>query len=179
VPTPGTLLQTPRLLLRPWRQADREDFASMNADPEVMRFVGDGRPLDRVESDRLLDRIECHWGEHRFGLWAVQPREGEELLGFCGLAIPSFLPEVLPAVEVGWRLRRDAWGQGYATEAAERSVQWGFEELGLERVIAIVDPRNVASLRVAEKLRMRRGRDRLHPRTGERLRVLEALRPSS
>jgi RimJ/RimL family protein N-acetyltransferase len=145
----------------------------MNGDARVMRFVGEGRPLDRPGSDALLERIEVHWAEHGFGLWAVQELEGSgKPLGFCGLAIPSFLPEVLPAVEVGWRLRRDAWGRGYAAEAAQAALAWGWEDLGLEQVIAIVDPRNDASLRVAEKLGMTRGRDRLHPLTRSRLVVL-------
>ena len=166
-------LDTPRLVLRGWSQDDRGAFAAMNADACVMRYVGDGRPLDQAGSDVLLEHVEAHWGEHGFGLWAVQAAgEPGELLGFCGLAIPSFLPEVLPAVEVGWRLRRDAWGSGYATEAAQAALAWGWDELGLEQVIAIVDPRNDASLRVAEKLGMTRGRDRVHPLTGARLAVL-------
>jgi RimJ/RimL family protein N-acetyltransferase len=172
--TTPPLLETPRLRLGAWTREDREAFAVMNADRCVMRFMGEGgRPLDRAESDALLDRIEIHWAEHGFGLWAVRAGEGGALLGFCGLAIPSFLPAVLPAVEVGWRLRRDAWGRGYATEAALAAVAWGFAEIGLDRVIAIVDPRNAASLRVCEKLSMKRGHDRLHPRTGARLTVME------
>jgi RimJ/RimL family protein N-acetyltransferase len=167
-------LETSRLVLRGWEPAtDGDAFGAMNADPCVMRFVGEGRPLDRAESDELLDRIAAHWREHGFGLWAVQATDGPgELLGFCGLAVPSFLPAVLPAVEVGWRLRRDAWGRGYATEAARAAVLWGAAELGLEEVIAIVDPRNEASLRVAAKLGMTRGRDRVHPVSRARLAVL-------
>lgn len=166
---------TERLVLRGWRAPDRDAFAALNADPRVMRWIGDGSVLTRADSDALAARIESHWAEHGFGLWAVAPREDEDgLLGFCGLAIPSFLPEVLPAVEVGWRLAQASWGAGYATEAATAAVAWGFGELGLERVIAIVDPANAPSLRVAEKLGMTPGPSRLHPGTGGRLLVFFA-----
>jgi len=170
-------LETERLRLRAWRDEDAEVFAVMNADAEVMRHIGDGRPLRRRDSDALLDMVRRHWDEHGFGLWAVEPRDGEAvsggLVGFAGLAVPSFLPVVLPAVEVGWRLPRPWWGRGYATEAASASVAHGFGALGLASVISIIDPRNARSLRVAEKLGMRDGRGALHPRTGRRLRVLE------
>lgn len=170
-------LVTERLVLRGWLARDRDAFAALNADPQVMRWIGDGSVLARADSDALAARIEAHWAEHGFGLWAVARREDEdELLGFCGLAIPSFLPEVLPAVEVGWRFAHAAWGAGFATEAAAAAVAWGFGELGLEGVLAIVDPANARSLRVAEKLRMSPAPSRVHPRTGRRVVVLARLR---
>jgi RimJ/RimL family protein N-acetyltransferase len=95
-----------------------------------------------------------------------------ELLGFCGLTVPAFLPALLPAVEVGWRLARDAWGQGYATEAARAALAFGFEEHAMAEIVAIVDPRNVRSLRVGEKLGMTPRADRIHPGTGARVGVL-------
>jgi RimJ/RimL family protein N-acetyltransferase len=174
VPHPS--LQTERLLLRPWRpEADLDALAAINADPAVMRWIAPNRALRREESAALLDRIVRHWDEHGFGLWAVQPRPAEDgaCIGFAGLAIPSFLPDVLPAVEVGWRLGRAWWGRGLATEAARASVRFGFETLGLQSVVSIIDPGNEPSLRVAEKLGMRAGRDRLHPVTRGRLRVME------
>ena len=168
-------LETERLLLRPWRAADDlPPFAALNADPQVMRWIAPNRPLEPDEIAALLERIEDHWREHGHGLWAVQPRGGgATCIGFAGLAIPSFLPEVLPAVEVGWRLDRAWWGRGLATEAARAAVAHGFDALGLRSVIAIVDAGNARSLRVADKLGMRRGADRLHPLTRRRLRVME------
>ena len=171
-------VETERLLLRPWRPAeDLDALAALNADPAVMRWVAPNRPLSRAESAGLLDRIVGHWDDHGFGLWAVVPREDAALcVGFAGLAIPSFLPAVLPAVEVGWRLAPAWWGRGLATEAARASVAFGFERLGLRTIVSIIDPRNERSLRVAEKLGMRPGPDRVHPMTRRRLRVMQVGR---
>jgi RimJ/RimL family protein N-acetyltransferase len=171
----GPVVETERLRLRPWRAADDlPALAAVNADAEVMRWVAPNRPLRPDESVALLERIEAHWREHGYGLWAVEPRaNGAGCIGFAGLAIPSFLPEVLPAVEAGWRLDRAWWGRGLATEAARASIAYGFDTLGLRSVVSIIDAANERSLRVAEKLGMRRGPDRLHPITRRRLRVME------
>jgi RimJ/RimL family protein N-acetyltransferase len=172
-------VETERLLLRRWRPEDAEPFAAINADAEVMRFIGDGRPAGRTASDDLLRRIEDEWETRGHGLWAVQERAAPgTLLGFCGLAVPAFLPQVLPAVEVGWRLARDAWGRGIATEAARAAVADGFARLGLAEILAIVHPDNARSLRVTEKLGMTPRADRIHPGTQERVRVLGVRRPS-
>jgi RimJ/RimL family protein N-acetyltransferase len=171
-------LETERLLLRPWRPAeDLDALAALNADPAVMRWVTPNRPLRREETADFLDWAVRHWDEHGFGLWAVVPRdEGAGCIGFAGLAIPSFLPAILPAVEVGWRLAPAWWGRGLATEAARASVAFGFERLGLRLIVSVVDARNERSLRVAEKLGMRPGPDRLHPVTRRRLRVMQVGR---
>jgi RimJ/RimL family protein N-acetyltransferase len=171
----GPVVETERLRLRPWRAADDlPALAAVNADAEVMRWVAPNRPLRADESAALLERVEAHWREHGYGLWAVEPRaNGAGCIGFAGLAIPSFLPEVLPAVEAGWRLDRAWWGRGLATEAARASIAYGFDTLGLRSVVSIIDAANERSLRVAEKLGMRRGPDRLHPITRRRLRVME------
>jgi RimJ/RimL family protein N-acetyltransferase len=165
---------TERLVLRRWRVGDAVPFAQINADPEVMRFIGRGHVLGRGLSDDLIARFEREWDERGFGQWAVSRRDDArgELLGFCGLSVPSFLPEVLPAVEVGWRLARAAWGNGYATEAARAAVAFGFEEHDLSEIIAVVDPGNDRSLRVAGKLGMTPRPDRIHPGTGKRVSVL-------
>ncbi len=165
---------TDRLVLRRWRAEDREPFAAINADPEVMRFIGTGAVLGRGLSDDLIVRFEREWEERGFGLWALSARDDveERLLGFCGLTVPMFLPSVLPAVEVGWRLAREAWGRGYATEAARAAVAFGFEEHAIEEILAIVDPENERSLRVCAKLGMTGRPDRTHPATRKRVRVL-------
>ena len=154
----GTAVDTDRLLLRRWRDGDADAFAAINADPEVMRFIGTGRdagPRARATSCWRASRRE--WDERGFGLWAVQERGDDPeapLLGFCGLTVPMFLPEVLPAVEVGWRLAPHAWGRGVATEAARAALAFGFRGLGMREIISIVDPRNARSLRVCAKLGM-------------------------
>jgi RimJ/RimL family protein N-acetyltransferase len=163
------VIETERLLLRDWRADDAEPFAALNADPEVTRFLRG--PVTRADSDELLARIRAHFDVHGFGLYAVEVKSSGAFAGFVGLAVPSFLPEVLPAVEVGWRLAREHWGNGYATEGARATLAHGFGELGLRQVISIIDPANTASVRVAERLGMRRGRDRIHPQTRVRLAV--------
>jgi RimJ/RimL family protein N-acetyltransferase len=167
-------VETERLLLRRWRASDAAPLAALNADPEVMRFIGRGAVLGRGLSDDLLTRFEREWAERGFGLWAVAEREAPgELLGFCGLTVPMFLPEVLPAVEVGWRFARAAWGRGLATEAARAAVAFGFGPAhGMREILAIVDPANVRSLRVAEKLGMSPRADRFHTGANVRVRVL-------
>jgi RimJ/RimL family protein N-acetyltransferase len=182
---PGPTIETDRLLLRSWRQEDAEPFAALNADPEVMRHIGAGAPLDRTLSDELLARFEREWDARGFGLWAVEERAATNggdaagsLVGFCGLTVPMFLPAVLPAVEIGWRLARSAWGRGIATEAARAALAFGFDRLAMRDVISIVAVDNARSLRVCEKLGMEPRPDRVHPQTGERLRVLGATAPA-
>jgi RimJ/RimL family protein N-acetyltransferase len=174
VPSDG-VMTTERLRLRPWRPAEDADaFAAMNADPDVMRYIPPFRPLTRAESDELLRRIAGEWDRHGNGLWAMDLLEGDRrCIGFAGLAVPAFLPAVLPAIEVGWRLAPEWWGRGLATEAGRASVTHARDELRLASVVSIIDEHNTASLRVAEKLGMRRGRDRLHPVSRRRLRVME------
>jgi RimJ/RimL family protein N-acetyltransferase len=161
---------TERLMLRPWRPADRAPFAAMNADPEVMRYVRDGSPMTHEQSDELVDAIEAHWERHGFGLWCAAPLDDPDAcIGFIGLAIPSFLPAVLPAVEVGWRLARPAWGRGLATEGARAALAHAFGPLALNSVISVIDPNNERSIRVAEKLGMRHEASHLHPVTRRKL----------
>ncbi|HEX7300169.1 MAG TPA: GNAT family N-acetyltransferase [Solirubrobacteraceae bacterium] len=165
---------TQRLVLRAWRPDDRAPFAAINADPDVMRYIADGRPMTRAQSDRLLEGIEAHWAQHGFGLWCAAPsEEPDACVGFVGLAVPSFLPAVLPAVEVGWRLARSVWGRGLATEGARAALGHAFGPLRLRSVISIIDPRNARSVRVAEKLGMRPGPAHRHPATGRKLRAYE------
>jgi RimJ/RimL family protein N-acetyltransferase len=150
-------LQTERLLLREWRDEDREPFARMNADPLVAEFLR-GR-LTRDESDALVDRIMSRWAEDGLGLWAVERREDGAFLGFTGLALHRFEAPFMPAIEVGWRLAVDAWGHGYATEAARASLAFGFEERGLEEIVSFTVPANVRSRAVMERLGMTRDPD--------------------
>jgi RimJ/RimL family protein N-acetyltransferase len=171
---PVATVQTERLLLRRWRADDAAPLAALNADPEVMRFIGRGAVLGRGLSDDLLHRFEREWRERGFGLWAVEELSAPgALIGFCGLTVPMFLPDVLPAVEVGWRLARGAWGRGLATEAARAALAFGFgPEHEMGEIVAVVDPDNVRSLRVAEKLGMTARPDRFHAGANRRVRVL-------
>jgi RimJ/RimL family protein N-acetyltransferase len=165
IDTPVPRLRTERLLLREWRDDDREPFAVLNADPEVASFLS--APLSRADSDALVGRIVAHWRDDGFGLWAVERVEDGAFLGFTGLAVPAWAPG--PETEIGWRLARPAWGHGYATEAAEASVRFAFESLGLDDLVSYTTIANVRSRRVMEKLGMARSDpaapfDFLHPR---------------
>lgn len=167
--------ETARLRLRRPRLADAEPFAAINADPEVAAFVSPTGPLARAESDLLLRKMIEHWDDHGFGLWMVQRRGSGELAGFAGLAHPGTLTELAGEVEVGWRLGRDHWGLGLATEAGGEAVRHGFVTLGLERLLCVVDAGNIRSLAVAGKLGFVFWRDMDHPRwpRGVQVHVLE------
>ena len=126
----------------------------MNADPRVMEhFVA---PLSPHESDALVRRIQDHFAEHAFGWWALEVSELGKFVGFVGLSVPTFEAHFTPCVEIGWRIAFDCWGRGYATEGAEACLQFAFSEIGLEEVVSFTVPTNVRSLRVMEKLGMRR-----------------------
>jgi RimJ/RimL family protein N-acetyltransferase len=145
-------IQTERLLLRGWRDDDREPFAALNADPEVMEhFPG---TLDRGESDALVDRIEARWRADGVGLWAVERRSDGQFLGFAGLAPAPFEAHFTPAIEIGWRLARMAWGHGYATEAARAVLAHALGALALDDVVSFTVPANTRSRRVMERIGM-------------------------
>ncbi|SFE93891.1 Protein N-acetyltransferase, RimJ/RimL family [Actinoplanes philippinensis] len=145
-------LRTERLLLRQWRDDDVDALAPMYADPEVMRYIRDGSVLSREETAAHVDRMRQHWAEHGHGLFAAELLATGELTGWVGLAVPLFLPEVLPAVEIGWRLGRSFWGAGLATEGARAALRFGLVDQGLGRLVSIRHVDNVRSARVMEKI---------------------------
>lgn len=147
-------LATERLLLRPWRKTDRDPFAALNADPRVMAFFPG--ILERASSDALAERIEGHFAERGFGLWAVEVLGGEPFVGFVGLSVPRFESHFTPCVEIGWRLAVAAWGKGYASEAARAALAHGFGPLGLEEIVSFTVAANRRSRAVMERLGMTR-----------------------
>jgi RimJ/RimL family protein N-acetyltransferase len=167
----ATSLETERLLLRRWRPEDLDGFAAITAHPEVMRYIHDGRTLERAETAERLALYERHWDEKGYGLYAVELKETGELAGFTGLATPTFLPEIMPAVEIGWRLGRAYWGRGLATEAAKAVVAHTRAEFGLRRLVSIHVVGNEASARVMVKLGMTLDRETVQPDTGRTVRV--------
>ena len=160
-----TRLETDRLTLRPVRPDDLHHFAPMDADPEVMRYVGDGLPRDREQCAASLDRMVATWRDRGYGIFALTRRDTGTVIGWAGLAVPVFLPQILPAVEIGWRLHRDHWGAGYATEAARAVLPFAFGEAGLDRLVSIRHPDNGASGRVMDKLGMTLDRSTTVPAT--------------
>lgn len=152
-----TTLTTARLLLRPPTEADIEPLLEMNTDADVMRYIGDGSvgPVDRESTAGIVARARQGWAENGYGMLSVITRGGGEYAGWVTLAVPRFLPQILPAVEIGWRLRRAFWGRGYATEAAMSLLDHAFAVVGLDRVVSIRHPDNERSGRVMEKLGLR------------------------
>lgn len=148
----ATDIVTERLRLRPWTAADREPFAALNADALVMKhFLA---TLSRDESDALADRIEAKFQKQGFGFWAVEVPGVVPFAGFIGLSVPSFETHFTPCVEIGWRLAREHWNQGFATEGAAAVLRYGFGTLQLAEVVAFTAPGNARSRRVMEKLGM-------------------------
>lgn len=148
------MIETQRLQLCSWQQGDREPFAALNADPEVMQHLP--ATLTRSMSDALVDRIERHFDEHGYGWWALHLRTTGEFIGCTGLVHQTFDAPFTPAVEVGWRLRRSAWGHGYATEAARAALDLGFGRLGLREIVSMTTPANTRSRKVMVRLGMTR-----------------------
>ena len=147
------MLLTERLVLRRWLPEDRSDFAVMNADPDVMRYMP--RCLTRAESDAWVDVIEAEFEQDGFGLCAVETRADGRFVGMTGLNRVPFDASFTPAVEIGWRLVPSCWGRGLATEAARAAIRHGFVEHGLEEVVAETAGINTPSRRVMERLGMR------------------------
>ena len=144
-------LETPRLYLRPFTPVDLNELAAINADPEVMRYTGNGQPLSRAETQSRLNSYISHRQQHGFGLWAAIHKQHQVLIGFCGLQFVHGHREI----EIGFRLAQQYWQQGLATEAAGTSLRYGFRVLRLERIIGLTRSENVASQRVLEKVGMR------------------------
>ena len=143
---------TARLILRRPEEPDVEPLMAMDADPEVMQYIGTGAiiPPDRDRALQAVTRWRKQWDEQGFGMCSVIVAETGEYAGWVTLAVPAFLPEILPAVEIGWRLRRESWGHGYATEAAAELLRFGLTGAGLDRIVSIRHIDNKRSERVMD-----------------------------
>jgi RimJ/RimL family protein N-acetyltransferase len=139
-------LETERLLLRDWRDADLDAYARICADEDVNRFLSG--PLTRDDAWRQMAQFSGHWNLRGFGTWAVEEKATGAMVGRIGL----HQPEGWPGLEVGWTLGRDTWGRGYASEGGVASLEYAWHVLGAERVISIIDPRNARSIAVAERI---------------------------
>jgi ribosomal-protein-alanine N-acetyltransferase len=147
-------LRTPRLRLRQWVDADLEPFAELNADPEVMRYLPG--PLSRAESDADAANCRAFIAEHGYGVWAVEVIDVAPFAGFVGLSDSHFEARFTPAFQIRWRLAREHWSRGYATEAARAALAFGFDTLGLEEIVSWTTTGNGASRRVMERIGMSR-----------------------
>ena len=146
-------LESARLRLRPWRDTDLAEFAAMCADPQVMRYFP--KSLSRLESASVIGRFRGHFAEHGYGFWALERKATGAFIGFTGLSQIGFKAPFGPAVEIGWRLSRDAWGHGFATEAATAVLDLAFGELGMPELVSFTTVGNVRSRAVMARLGMR------------------------
>lgn len=166
------ILETERLHLVDFTAAHLDDFAAMNADPQVMEFFP--ATQSRAQSAALLDRIIAHRAAHGYSLFALHLKSDNRFVGFTGLLHADFEAHFTPAVEIGWRFQRFAWGQGLGPEAARACLGFGFETLGLEEIVSFTARINLRSVRVMQKIGMQNdpADDFDHPNlaAGDRLR---------
>jgi RimJ/RimL family protein N-acetyltransferase len=170
------MVVTERLVLRRWKADDLEPYAEICADSEVMRWIGRGQVRTREECARAVAAFERAWEDRGFGLFAVELRASRGFIGFVGLSVPDFLPEILPSVEIGWRLAAAQWGKGLATEGARAALAFGFGHLGLDRIVSIYQVGNDASGRIMEKLGMHFERETVDPSCARPVRVYAITR---
>ncbi len=145
-------ITTQRLGLRRWKEADLGPFAEMNGDKAVMEFFP--ALLSESESMEMLNRIKTHFETNGFGLYAVDSLATGKFMGFTGFSIPRFESDFTPCIEIGWRYKKDAWGQGFATEAAIACLQHGFEVLHFEKVVSFTAVDNTKSEKVMKRTGM-------------------------
>lgn len=162
------MIETERLVLRRWREPDRDAWARIAAESAVMAWLGRG-PMTRAESDAFIDRAERSFDEHGYGVFAATRKGQGDLIGYVGLSRIDHAPPVPQGVEFAWGLASGAWGMGYATEAAAAVMRHGFEALGLRRIIAYTAAENRRSQAVMRRLGMvrREDLDFEHPRLPE------------
>ena len=168
-------LTTDRLVLRPLAMDDLDDLVALHAEESFWRYPF-GRGWSRSETESFLERTIQRYEDPGVAVSAVVVSDTGELAGWAGLSIPTFLPEILPAVEVGWRLGERRRGHGFATEAGRAWVRYGFGELGLESIVSIYEPENIASGAVMRRLGFTLEREARHPTQGVRLHVMSLSR---
>jgi RimJ/RimL family protein N-acetyltransferase len=169
------VLTTERLVLRPFTLDDLPALTPIHADPSFWWYPLRAA-MSEEETKEFLVRVIDRYESDGFGVEALEDRASGEMIGWAGLAVPHFLPEILPAVEVGWRLAASCRGRGLATEAGAAAVSWGFAEGGLDRIVSIYEAENTASGRVMERLGFTLERTTSGTLRGETLRVMELTR---
>lgn len=147
-------IESERLILREWLESDFAVFAAMNADPQVMEFFPSLH--SQQQSREMLQRIQSDTRQRGFGLWACERKDQRQVIGFVGLSVPRFESHFTPCTEIGWRLLPEHWGYGFATEAARRTLQFGFEDAKLDEIVSFTSMHNLKSRRVMERIGMSR-----------------------
>ncbi len=157
--------ETPRLRFRDWEEADLETFRRMNADERVMKYFPS--TLSEAATNTFYESIKADFKEYGFGFYAVESKEPKEFIGFIGLRRASFEAEFTPCIEIGWRLKAEAWGKGYATEGATACLRHGFDQLGFREVYSFTAVINEPSKNVMVKIGMQYKGTFDHPRVEE------------
>ena len=161
----GYLFESERLGFRRWKTSDHAPFAALNANPDVMEFFP--KTLSRTESDALIERIEAHFEEKGYGLWAVERKEDGEFIGFIGLLDVNFDIGIDGATEIGWRLDQEFWKKGYATEGANACLGYAYHELGKKEIYSFTSAVNAPSETVMKRIGMEKMGEFDHPRVPE------------
>lgn len=159
-----TIIETERLILRTWRKEDTDPYFQINQDLKVIEFLLG--PLTMEQVNDFIPAINNHQDKRGYTLWAVELKETGELMGFIGLNYTDWASHFTPTVEVGWRLGSQYWGKGFSTEGAKASLEYGFKQCGLKEIVSFTVPANVRSLRVMEKIGLKRdvNGDFAHPK---------------
>lgn len=155
-------IETPRLILRNWQEDDLKPFRELNSDEEVMRYFPKTYSLE--ETDAFYRAIIKEFEEYNYGLYAVEIKESNEFIGFIGFHRATFEADFTPCIEIGWRLKRDAWGKGYATEGAKACLEYGFKNLNFKEVYSFTAKINKPSQNVMKKIGMHYVKDFNHPK---------------
>ena len=159
------LFTSDRLGFRGWKKSDKTPFAKMNADTEVMRYFPS--VLTAVASDELVDRLQKHYHTHGFTFFAVDELETKKFIGFIGLIHTSFEAYFTPCIEIGWRLKKEDWYRGFATEGAKRCLEFAFAKLQVDKIYAITTLTNKPSIHVMQKIGMQRQGTFEHPKIAD------------
>lgn len=156
------IISTERLGLRQWNYCDFEPFAAMNRNSEVMKYYP--KTLTDEETLQLIQRIRLHFEKHGFGLFAVDNKSTGEFIGYTGFTVPAFESFFTPCVEIGWRYKKEAWGQGFATEAATACVAYGFNTLKFDKIVSFTAAVNTRSEKVMQRIGMNKTGEFYHPK---------------
>lgn len=155
------IFKSERLGFRNWTSEDLEEFAKLNSDEEVMEHFP--KTLSKKEVEKFIDRLKKHYAENGFTYYATEILETKEFIGMIGLAFQEYKTNFTPAIDIGWRLKRSAWGKGYATEGAHRCLEYAFNELDINKIISVCTIKNKKSENVMKKIGMTKKGEFSHP----------------
>ena len=162
---PNVIVETPRLILRQWRKSDEEPYINLNSDPEVMAYFPSVKTP--VETLAQIEKISDYIDKNGYGFFAVERKDNHQFIGFTGLSNPGFDAHFTPCIEIGWRLSKENWGQGFATEAASACLDLGFDKLKLGEIYSFTSVHNGRSEKVMQRIGMSKTGEFDHPLIGD------------